>query len=124
MSNTQLPQQYRYNYRRYLCDGSWYESYELVGARGGLHFHVVDLGVEYEEKYGQRFSGGLEIHSRTPLSADCAPSQDECWLLKCPCWHDGTSLYTQEALLPQQQHLSMESFFAALAHEADERFKT
>ena len=122
MSEMKLPRRYRYNYRRWLFAGNWNESYELVGCKGGLHFHVVDLGAEHGEKYGQRFSCGLEMHSRTPLYGDDPPSHDECWLLKCPCWHDGTSLYAQKTLLPMQQKMTMDGFFAVLAGEADEHF--
>lgn len=73
-----------------------------VGRHGAVHFHVTDMGDEWEKQGHERYSGGLEVHYRSPpdYMADNAPSQDKCWLLGCPCWHDGTSLYASETLVP------------------------
>lgn len=70
-----------------------------VGAQGAMHLHISDCGEEHERKYGERYSGGIEIHYRTPPS-NRAPDHDQCWLLKGPCWHDGSSLAATEHWIP------------------------
>lgn len=74
----------------------------VIGRHGAMHFHVTDAGKEHADKYGDQYSGGLEVHYRSPpdYMQDDAPSQDKCWLLGCPCWHDGTSLYASETIIP------------------------
>ena len=90
--------------------------------KGAMHFHVTDLGEDY--KHGDRYCGGLETHSRQPLGADEAPSHEKCWLLGGPCWHDGTSLYAHEKLIPfwltaPHDH---ERIFRMLEHEYEGQF--
>jgi hypothetical protein len=56
--------------------------------------------------------------------AEQAPSQDKCWLLHCPCWHDGTSLYASETVIPfwlvaPHDH---ERMFQFLIREYEDRF--
>lgn len=100
-----------------------------IGRHGAMHFHVTDMGEKWAEEHGRdtRYSGGLEQHSRVPpdYMADNAPSQDRCWLLGCPCWHDGTSLYASEFVIPfwlaaPNDH---ERMFQFLAREYSERFE-
>ena len=118
-----LPRKYRYKYTLTEQFGHWRHSYELVGRWGGLHFHVTDMGANNPHVY-ERYSAGLECHWREPPSymADAPPSHDDCWLLKQPCWHDGTSLYARETILPLFDGQSHERMFLFLAGEADERF--
>lgn len=124
MSKIELPRTYTYNYRFYQRPGGyWAHSYDLVGRWGGVNFHVTDFGKDNPD-FPDRYSAGLEYHFRQPPSymADLPPSHDECWLLKAPCWHDGTSLYAQEKLLPLfdgQNHLAL---FLRLASDADDQF--
>jgi hypothetical protein len=68
--------------------------YTVIGRAGAIHFHVTDLG----EDSPTRYSAGLEMHSRAPLCD--SPPHEKCWLIGGPCWHDGTSLYAQERLVP------------------------
>lgn len=114
----------KFIYERLYGQPHW--TWLVVGRKGAVHFHVSDCGKENGEKYGQRYSGGLEIHYREPPSymADHAPSQNRCWVLKCPCWHDGTSLYASERVIPfwlsaPDDH---ERIFRFLEHEYMERF--
>lgn len=120
-------------FRNYRCKYVWtpngvggYEKhhFEVIGARGGLHLHITDLG---EEKQQDRWSAGLEEHWRSPppYMDDRAPSHDVCWLLHCPCWHDGTSLYAMETLLPLflQIQATPQMMLQRLCTEAEERFK-
>ena len=73
--------------------------WSVVGARMAVHVHITDLG----ESYATRYSGGVECHYRTPpdYMRDSAPSQDRCWLLHAPCWHDGSSLQAAEVWIPR-----------------------
>lgn len=93
---------YRLKYEYSRLWGRPHHVWTCIGRHGAMHFHVTDHGEDREREYGQRYSGGLETHYRSPpdYMEDHAPSQDKCWLLKCPCWHDGTSLYATEHLIP------------------------
>lgn len=89
-----------------------------VGPLGGVHLHVRDCmpGDDWT-----RFLGGLEFHYRTPpgyLAKD-PPSHEKCWLIDAPCWHDGTSLYASETLIPfwRADPDNHERMFARLAKE-------
>lgn len=116
-----LPRTYRYQYRMWLFAGHWKHSYELIGRWGGIHFHVTDFADNPHAS--ERYSAGLEIHYRQPPPyMDGPPSHDECFLLKAPCWHDGTSLYAQERILPLFNGRDHDTLFRFLAGEADERF--
>jgi hypothetical protein len=93
-----------------------------IGSLGAMHFHVTDLGEEYEETSGIRYSAGLEMHSRAPLSD--TPPHEKCWLIGGPCWHDGTSLYAQETIVPfwQQDPHDHERMFRFIEREYERRF--
>jgi len=117
------------NRRRWRCKYTYTNrfgrpdhSYEVVGAKGGLHLHITDY--RGQASAGIEFSAGLELHSRTPLWEDVPPSFDECWLLKCPCWHDGTTMCAEEYFLPLWKSLgnNHEAMFTHLRAEADRRF--
>lgn len=116
---TDLPRKYRYAYRVTFFAGQWQHSYELVGAKGGL-----SLGISGPHVYDgmDHWGAGLETHSRTPLYGDEAPNHDECWLLKCPCWHDGTSLYAQEVYLPLALAGAHDRIFRLMVRDADEKW--
>lgn len=119
--------------RRYRCKyeytqrfGHPHHEWSLLGAKGGLHLHISDYGEKYQKEYGERYQGGIEIHHRTPpgYMRNDPPSQDECWLLHAPCWHDGSSLQASERWIPlwlinQHDHDHM---FAMLAVDADYHF--
>jgi hypothetical protein len=101
----------------------------VIGRLGAMHFHVTDMGEQWiiEHPSYERYSGGLEIHYRSPpdYMRDDAPSQDKCWLIGCPCWHDGTSLYASETLIPYwlvEPH-DHQRMFHRLEMEYADRFK-
>lgn len=73
-----------------------------LGAEGATHLHIEEYPKEYAEKYGERHMGGIEIHYREAphYMRNDAPSQDVCWILKAPCWHDGSSLQASEKWIP------------------------
>jgi hypothetical protein len=66
-----------------------------------MHLHIDDMGEDHGLKYGDRYSGGIEIHYRVPpdYMRDQAPMA-KCWLLGGPCWHDGSSLQATEHWIP------------------------
>jgi hypothetical protein len=85
-------------YRYYRQFGSSHHVWYVLGELGAIHFHVTDMG----ENRDPRYSGGIEIHYRTPpdyMKGD-APSQTECWILHAPCWHDGSSLQAVDTWIP------------------------
>jgi hypothetical protein len=73
--------------------------WSVLAAQAGLHLWIR----ETPESKDQPVYGGLEIHWRQPpdYMADDAPSQDHCWLLKAPCWHDGSSLQAEQKWIPK-----------------------
>ena len=101
-------------------------TWSAIGSKGAVHLHINDRGVEHEQEYGKRYSGGFECHYRCPpdYMADDAPSHDHCHLLQAPCWHDGTSLWATEHWIPfwlasPNDH---ERMLLAINREMDERF--
>lgn len=75
--------------------------WSIIGKHGAMHLHINNYSYS-ENLEKDTYSGGLETHYRSPpdYMANDAPSSDNCWLLKSPCWHDGTSLYVEEHLIP------------------------
>ena len=77
-------------------DGEW--MWTCVGPKGGVHILI------FESVYHGmlRYSGGREVHSKAPFdyAPQSEPSHEQCWLIKCPCWHDGSSLYVSETVVP------------------------
>lgn len=118
-----LTDRYRYQYRMFYQFGSWKHFYELIGRHGAVHFHVTDFG-ENRKGFPDRYSAGFEVHYREPPNymRSLPPSHDHCPLLKTPCWHDGTSLYAQETLLPMFLRMNHIAMFRFLIGDADNRF--
>lgn len=112
----------RFNYA-YTYNPSYFGSrshtYELTGREGAIHFHVTEF------KPGE-WSGSLEEHRRVaPDGVDRPPSQLNCRLLGGPCWHDGTSLYASEVLIPRwhTNFPNHDAVFQWMAREFDDRFR-
>jgi hypothetical protein len=116
---------YRCEYRYTpIIYGTLTHNWMLIGRWGGLNLRIE----EYTNRITlDRASGGLEIHYRIPPSYMCnkPPSYDDCWLLKCPCWHDGTSLSVEEVWIPFWDYgaTSHKKMFARLETQANEYFK-
>ena len=120
---TDLPRTFRYQLRHNLFAGTWRVSYELVGEHGGA---VLNVSGPHHYDGRNNWSAGLEFHWRLPpdYMRGQPPSDDKCYLLKCPCWHDGTSLYAQEHYLPMVLRGDHASVFRRMADDAAERLIT
>ncbi len=94
-----------------------------IGRHGAMHLHISG---PYTHSGSETWSAGLETHYRQPpeYMADDAPSHEKCWLLGCPCWHDGTSLYASGHYLPlwMSNPHDHEAMFLHLQGEYRERF--
>lgn len=89
MSTEKFRYEYRYTTRIEIC-----HTYILEGEKGGAHFWARTRS----DAEGPRHYGGLEFHSRI---GDGAPDHHACWVTGSACWHDGTSLYAEENLIPR-----------------------
>ena len=91
-------------YTYWVQFGSIKHQWECIGGAGGIHLHIsIYKGILYSEKEDETYSesAGIEYHYRIPpFNKHDAPSQSNCWLLKTPCWHAGSSLYAEEVFLP------------------------
>ena len=105
---------------RFRCEYKYHKpftsprhSWTIIGALGGIHVHI---SVYAKEGGRVEHSGGIEVHYRTPpdYMRKNAPSQDKCWLIGCPCWHDGSSLYVSERVIP---------FWECAPHDHERMFK-
>jgi hypothetical protein len=120
---------FRYKYEYTNDFGYPKHVWTCIGRRGAMHFHVTDMGEKGPdgERRSDRYSGGLEVHYREPpdYMGEQVPSTDKCWLIGCPCWHDGTSLYAQEFLIPfwLANPTDHDRMFKCLAHEYEQRFE-
>ena len=97
-------------------------TWSVVGELMALHFWVRDFGVD---EIGCQYSGGLEVHykSAPPYMKDDEPSNEHCWLLEGPCWHDGSSLVAEEKWIPMwlSDPEDQDGILARLSRELDER---
>jgi hypothetical protein len=67
--------------------------------------------------------GGIEEHRRIPPSyRKDGPDHEQCHLLTGPCWHDGSSLYASEVLIPLYQNYGEDALGQQLEREYRERF--
>lgn len=119
-----MPEKYRCKYNYEVVFDSPRHTWSVIGANAGLHLHITD-GKRYAQSEDMRYSGGIEIHYRYPpeYMQDQPPSQDKCWLLKCPCWHDGSSLQASEIWIPRwlMDPHDHDRMFRGLCHDLDSR---
>lgn len=80
-------------------DGHHY--WTAVGSKGAIHIWAAPRTNEQRMLWGGPFFGGVEVHSRAPVSGDRPPDHEKCWLLDGSCWHDGSSLYFTEQIAPR-----------------------
>lgn len=119
-----MPEKYRckYTYENRLDNPE--HLWTVVGAHAGLHLWIRDCK-RYAKSEDMRYSGGLEIHYRYPpeYMENQPPSHDECFLLKAPCWHDGSSLQASEIWIPRwlMDPHDHDRMFRGLCHDLDTR---
>lgn len=92
----------------------------LVGPRGAVDFHCSHASDRYT--FGR--IGGIEEHHRTPPSymREEQPSHEHCWILGGKCWHDGSSLYASEVLIPLLERDGEAAIWKQLDCEYRKRF--
>lgn len=95
--------------------GNWSHTWSVEGRDGAICLSVTD---QKENTYG-----GIEIHSRTPLD-DRPPDHRHCEFTGEQCWHDGSSLYVEENILPifDSDQLDHKFFFDECEHWYKRRF--
>lgn len=90
---------FKYEY----CNSFGYPSHRwiAIGPDFALDFHVCDHDSIADAL--ERYIGGIEVHYRSPpvYMNDSAPSHDYCEILKCPCWHDWSSLQASDVWIPR-----------------------
>lgn len=72
-------------------------TWAMVGPKGAVHIWAQTTSDEYAERFVDRYIGGVECH--WPAGDEEAHHAD-CWLLKGPCRHDGSSLYFSDHIAP------------------------
>jgi len=96
-------------------------SWTVIGRHLAIQLHISELK-------DHKPSGGIEYHYRQPPEhmKDDAPTQDQCWLLKAPCWHDGSSAQVTDYWLPRWQEAphDLERMFALLETAMEEHKMT
>jgi len=77
-------------------------TWSLVGPDGGVHIWAQLLPEDSltRHMHGSQFYGGVECHWKKPVYENQEVSQEHCWLLNGPCYHDGSSLYFSERIAP------------------------
>jgi hypothetical protein len=116
---------YKFKYEYTNDFGTPRHTWSLVGAKGGLHLHISELKTAQFED--EKYSGGIEIHYRYPpeYRENDAPSHNNCWLLGCPCWHDGSSLQVSEIWIPlwKVDKHDHDRMFGLLAGDFEQKLK-
>jgi len=109
-------------FRRLTVEDTFETRWVLVGPHGAMDFHCTNVSVV--RAYGFDRCGGLETHYRTPpdYMRDREPSHEHCWMLGGKCWHDGSSLYASEVLIPLLERDGVEAIWRQLDREYVERF--
>jgi hypothetical protein len=96
-----LPEGLRFEYRFQVAsyNGERHD-WILVGDAGAINIWAEPSSATSFD--GRRWFGGIEGHSKAPAEYQKAdkPSQELCWLLLAPCWHDGSSLQFSEEVAP------------------------
>ena len=93
-----LPEGMVWTYQVVIRDGRLTHLWSLTNDDGGIHISA-NLS---EWRGSQEWMGGCETHYANPpdYMAGHGPSNEHCWVLGKPCWHDGSSLYFSENVAP------------------------
>lgn len=98
---------------------STHHQWSFRGPKGGISFSA-SLIEGYEPACGLEFH-----HAFDPSGGKEAAQHARCWLLKAPCWHDGTSLYANEHLWPRIEGMIPDhnKIFRLLEREYESHFE-
>lgn len=86
----------RYEYRFSLRNGRERHDWCLIGDEGAINIWAEPTASAWRD---ERWFGGIEGHSATPLDYS-GGHHEHCWLLGKECWHDGSSLQFSEQVEP------------------------
>lgn len=112
--------------RRHEIRPNGEQHYVVIGEEGAIHFHLMESSEDSRKAYGERYWGGVEIHSKKALYDNQMSISKNCWILGCECWHDGSSLMASERYIPEwefcQRIGDFESLWLSLEHMYRQRF--
>lgn len=114
--------------RRHEIRPNGEQHYVVIGEEGAIHFHLMESSEDSREIFGKRYWGGIEIHSKKQMyDWSEQPTSDNCWILGCQCWSDGSSLMATERYIPEWEFCErtgdFESLWLSLEHMYRNRFK-
>lgn len=113
--------------RRHEIRPNGEQHYVVIGEEGAIHFHLMESSEDSRKAFGERYWGGVEIHSKKQMyEFSEKPTSDNCWILGCQCWSDGSSLMASERYIPEwefcQRIGDFESLWLSLEHMYRQRF--
>lgn len=119
-----VPRSLRCELRMTRFAGCWWWRYVVEGRHGAVEFHVHESPMSGRPGEVDHY-GGLETHS---LDGDGPPDHGcgSCWALSGrPCWHDGSSSYAADVLIPRwiASGKNAADTFRWLANEYRDRFE-
>lgn len=88
--------------------------YAVIGEKGAVHFW-------HFKKFAN--SGGVEEHRKEPAAYQVGRPADHdcCFIIECPCWHDGSSLYADK-FFPILEVQGEDAVYIQLKTEYQNRF--
>jgi len=91
----------------------------VIGPAGAVDFHCNNVSIGH----GIDWIGGIEEHRREPdkYQVGKPPDHTDCRLLEGNCWHDGSSLYASEVLIPILKQRGEDALWTQLEAEYRER---
>lgn len=88
--------------RRHEIRPNGEQHYVVIGDEGAIHFHLMESSEDSRKIFGERYWGGIEIHSKKQMyDWSEQPTSDNCWILGCQCWSDGSSLMATDWYIPE-----------------------
>lgn len=88
--------------RRHEIRPNGEQHYVVIGEDGAIHFHLMESSEDPKKAFGERYWGGVEVHSKKQMyDHGEKPASENCWILGGQCWHDGSSLMATERFIPE-----------------------
>lgn len=114
----------KYRHHKYIYTNAFRcptHRWSILGPMGGCDFHFTEVD-------GYPTTAGIELHHVRACGyrTDEAPDHINCPVTGEPCWHDGSSFYATENLLPMfldcLRHNDQKHAFELLEQEAYRHF--